>query len=185
MTHNISYCLFVVFLPCSLLLFYSCCHDPFTMRCLKFVYRSWCHSVCASVSMFMVTDHCLFLFLFLFLFLVKYLNTTRAFELPSRFLHLHRSKPLRARAKSVYVRTTSVYLPMHARPESPDLPRQVSNLFQYPESLAYLCVHFVVLLPIDSSPNSPFLQRSMLSCSEWTFQVTKCCSQSASPYLAR
>ena len=29
----------------------------------------------------------------------------------------------------------------------------VSNLFLYPESLAYLCVPFVVLLPIDPSPN--------------------------------
>ena len=39
---------------------------------------------------------------------------------PSIPLHLHRSKPLRVHTISVYVRTTSAYLPMRARPEPAD-----------------------------------------------------------------
>ena len=61
----------------------------------------------------------------------------------------------------------------------------VSNLFRYPEILAYLCILFAVLLPIDPSPHSPFLQHSTLSCSESTLQSSKCCSQSVPPNLAR
>ena len=70
-------------------------------KCLKLIHRFLVslHSVCASDSMFTITDNCLFLFLFL----DRYLNTTRA----SRPLHLHRSMPLRVHAKSVYVRTKS------------------------------------------------------------------------------
>ena len=40
-----------------------------------------------------------------------------------------------------------------------DADISVSNLFQYPETLLYLCVLSAVLLPIDPSPNSPFLQQ--------------------------
>ena len=120
-----SYCLLLLlcscFAPCSC--FALCCHDPFTVRSASNLSSvPWFHAVCASVSMFMITDNCLCLFLFLLLFLDKYLNTTRASVQPSRPLHLHRSKPLRAHTKSVYVRTTSANLPMHARPESADLP---------------------------------------------------------------
>ena len=50
----------------------------------------------------------------------------------------------------------------------------VSNLFW--NSVAYLCVPFAALLLIDPSRNSPFLQHSMLSCSELTLQISKCCS---------
>ena len=60
-----------------------------------------------------------------------------------------------------------------------------SNLFLYPESLAYLCIPFAVLLSIDPSQNSPSLQHSMLSSSELTLQISKCCSRSASPNLER
>ena len=39
----------------------------------------------------------------------------------------------------------------------------VSNLFQYSENITYFCVLFAVLLPLDPSPNSQFLQHSMLN----------------------
>ena len=61
----------------------------------------------------------------------------------------------------------------------------VSNFFWHPEIIAYLCVPFAVLLPFDPSPNTSFLQHSMLSCSESTLQISKCHSQSVSPILAR
>ena len=84
----------------------NCCHDPFIVRSASnssTVPRF--HSVYASVSMFAITDNCLFLFLFLFL--GRFLNTTRASVQPSIPLHLHRSKPLHVHTYSVYVRTTS------------------------------------------------------------------------------
>ena len=40
------------------------------------------------------------------------------------------------------------------------------------------CVPFDVLLPIDPSENSPFLQHSLLSRSKFTLQISKCGSQS-------
>ena len=102
--HKISYCLLLLLCYC----FAHCCHDPFLVRSASnFSTASWFHSVCASDSMFTITDNCLFLFLFLFLFLDRYLNTTRASVQTSRPLHLHRSKPLRVHTKSVYVRTKS------------------------------------------------------------------------------
>ena len=105
--HKIVFCF--LSLLCSCLAPYSCfahcCHDPFTVSSASNLSTvPWFHSVCASVSMFVISDNCLFLFLFLFLFLDKYLNTTRASVRPSRPLHLHRSKLLRACTKSVYVR---------------------------------------------------------------------------------
>ena len=97
------------------------CHDPFIVRSASNLSTvPLLHSVCASASMFAITDKCLFLFLFLFLFLGGYLNITRASVQPSIPLHLHRSKPPRVHTKSVYVRTTSAHLPMRARPESAD-----------------------------------------------------------------
>ena len=53
------------------------------------------------------------------------------------------------------------------------------------QSLAHLCIPFAVLLPIDPSQNSPFLQHSMLSRSELTLQTSRCGSQSVPPNLAR
>ena len=61
----------------------------------------------------------------------------------------------------------------------------VSNLFLYPESLAYLCIPFDVLLPTDPSQKSPFLQHSMLSRSESTLQTLECSSQSVPPKIVR
>ena len=61
----------------------------------------------------------------------------------------------------------------------------VTNLFLYPKSIAYLCVPLAVLLPIDPSQNSPFLQHSMLSRSELTLQTPKCGNRSVPPNLAR
>ena len=46
---------------------------------------------------------------------------------PSRPLHLHRSKPLRVHTKSVYVRTTSAYLPRYAHPEFADIAPDPSS----------------------------------------------------------
>ena len=113
--HKISYCLLLLlcscFARCSC--FAHCSHDPFIVRSASNLSTvPWFHSIFASVSMFAITDNCLSLFLFL----GRYLNTTRASVQPSIPLHLHRSKLLRARTNSVYVRTTSAYLPMHARP---------------------------------------------------------------------
>ena len=76
------------------------------------------HSACASVSMFTITDNCLFLFPFVFLFLGGYLNTTRASVQTSRPLHLHRSKPQRVHTKSAYARTKSAHLLRCAHTES-------------------------------------------------------------------
>ena len=114
------------FAPCSC--FAHCCHDPFIVRSASNLSTvPGFHSVRASVSMFVITDNCLFLFLFLFQLLGGYLNTTRASVQPSRPLHLHRSKPLRVHTKSVYVRTTSAYLPMRARPEYADFAPDPSS----------------------------------------------------------
>ena len=98
------YCFAHCFAPYSC--FAHCCLRPFIVRSasnLSTVPGS--HSVRASVSMFTITDNCLFLFLFLSLFLGRYLNTTMAVEQPSRSLHLHRSTPRHVHIKSVYVRT--------------------------------------------------------------------------------
>ena len=89
--------------------FAHCCHDPFIVRSASNSSTvPWFHSVCASVSMFAITDNCLFLFLFLFLslflFLDRYLNTTSASVQPSIPLHRHRSKLLHVHTNSVYVR---------------------------------------------------------------------------------
>ena len=100
--HKNSYCL--------LLLLCSCFALALLLLCSCFAHCSWFHSVCANVSMFTITGTCLFLFLFLFLFLGRHQNTTKAFVLTSRPLHLHRSKPLRVHTKSVCVRTRSAYL---------------------------------------------------------------------------
>ena len=52
------------FAPCSCLA--HCCHDPFIARSASNLSTvPWFHSVYASVSMFAITDNCLFLFLFL------------------------------------------------------------------------------------------------------------------------
>ena len=53
------------------------------------------------------------------------------------------------------------------------------------KSLAYLCAPFAVLLPIDPSKNSPFLQHLTLSRSESTLQISKCGSRSVPPNLVR
>ena len=88
--------------------FTHCCQDPFIVRSASNSSTGpRFHSVCASVSMFTITDNCLFLFLFLFLFLGKCLNTTRASLQTSRPLGLHRSRPLRVHTKSECVRTRS------------------------------------------------------------------------------
>ena len=82
--------------------FAHCCHDPFIVRSASNLSTiPWFHSVCASVSMFAITDNCLFLFLFLSL--GRCLNTTKASVQTSKHLHLHRSKPPRVHTKSAHV----------------------------------------------------------------------------------
>ena len=113
---QISYSLLLLicscFAPCSC--FAHCCHDPFTVRsAVNLSTVPWFHSVCASVSMFMIADNCLFLSL------GRCLNTTTVSVQTSRPLHLHRSS---VHTKSVCTR--SAYLLKCAHQESADLSRQ-------------------------------------------------------------
>ena len=204
--HNFSYCLLCLlcscFAPCSC--FAHCCHDPFIVRNASNLSTvPWFHSVCAFASRCSKSLTTVYS-CFCFGFWIRIWTPRKASVQPSR------PKPLRVHTKclqtlgQIHHRLVTIILLWSVKSmvwRTPILRfdfvlRIVATFARFFSFLVLIsssrtCSNakkisriYVLSLLYCFQTTSPFLQHSMLSCSESSLQNSKCDSQSASPNLA-
>ena len=177
--------------PCPCSCFARCCHDPFTVRstqpCPPFLgFTQLVHPSRYSRSTLTTVCFCL-----CFCFCSRVSESAASAPDPSSARQHHLvvkcEIPWSVEYQSCNLQcccSTDAeigFVPTIAPFFSFLILKSSSRTFSCPKVSLILVIP--VLLSIDTSKNSPFLQHSMLSRSELTLQITKCGSQSVQPNL--